>query len=72
VAAFSGAADSTDATDDATPSDATTTDRAKATNPAPAARSASGRGPPPKVRGVLGRKRGSPIAQVSWEWYDFV
>jgi hypothetical protein len=70
--AFSRAADSSAATDDAVPSDATTTDRAKATNFTPATRSASGRGPPPKVQGVLGRKKGPPVARGGWEWHDFV
>jgi hypothetical protein len=58
--AFSGAADSSVATHDAAPSDAITTDRAKATNPAPATRSTSGWGRPPKVRGGPRQEKRSP------------
>jgi hypothetical protein len=60
TAGFPGAADSSTATVDAAASDATTTNGAKAANPTPAARSASGRGHPPKVRWAFGRKGGPP------------
>jgi hypothetical protein len=59
AAAFSGTADSSAAIDVAA-SSYTTTAGAEAANPAPAAKSASGWGPPPKVRGILGGNKGPP------------
>jgi hypothetical protein len=61
VAVFFASTDSTTAANDGAPSDtATTTNRARATGPAPTAKGSLGWRPPPEDRGVFDGKGGSP------------